>query len=80
MQHVHIQPKRTLAFSDIFRKQLGILSPNFTGLLHVPVCVRLQIFTQIISNSDEVMPYLARLPSVRFGRWWTFSAYNGGHT
>ena len=29
-QNVHHRPKRTLAFSDIFPKQLEIFSPNFT--------------------------------------------------
>ena len=33
--NVHRRPKRTLAFSDIFPKQLGIFSPNFTRLLNV---------------------------------------------
>ena len=37
----------TLAFSDIFLKQLGILSPHFTCLLHVAIYVRLQIFTKL---------------------------------
>jgi len=48
-----------LAFSDIFPKQLGILSPNFTCLLNIHMYARMQIFIQLpgISNSDEVMPY-----------------------
>jgi len=33
-QNVHHRPKRTLASCDIFPKQLGILSTNFTHLLH----------------------------------------------
>jgi len=32
-QNVRHRPKRTLAFSDIFPKQLEIFSPNFTRLL-----------------------------------------------
>jgi len=33
-----VSPKNpTLRFSDIFPKQLGIFSPNFTCLLHVPI-------------------------------------------
>ena len=39
-QNAHHRPKRTLAFSDTFPKQLGIFSPNFTRLLNVcrPLC------------------------------------------
>jgi len=33
VQNVHHRPKRMLAFSDIFPKQLGIFSPNFRCLL-----------------------------------------------
>ena len=47
VQNVHHRPKRTLAFSDVFPKQLGIFSPNFTRLLYVPTYVRLQIFIQL---------------------------------
>jgi len=46
-QNVHHRPKRTLAFSDIFPKQLGIFSPNYTRLLCVPMYVRLHIFIQL---------------------------------
>jgi len=46
-QNVHHRPKRPLAFSDIFPKQLVIFSRNFTLLLHVPIYVRLQIFIQL---------------------------------
>ena len=43
------QPKRMLAFSDIFPKQLqlGIFSPNFTCLLNVYVYACMQIFIQL---------------------------------
>ena len=44
VQNVHHRLKRTLAFSDIFRKQLGIFGPNFTHLLYVPIYARLQNF------------------------------------
>jgi len=45
-QNVHHRPNRTLAFSDIFPKQLGIFSTklSFTRLLHVPVHARVQFF------------------------------------
>jgi len=46
-QIFHHRPKRKLAFDDIFPKQLGIFSPNFTHLLHVPIYVRLQNFIQL---------------------------------
>jgi len=42
-QNVHHWPKRMLAFSVIFPKELGIYSPNFTRLLHVPIYARIQI-------------------------------------
>jgi len=47
VQNVHHQPKRTLAFSDIFPKQLGIFSPHFTRLLNVHIYARVQIFIQL---------------------------------
>jgi len=31
------RPDQTLKFSNIFPKRLGIFSPNFTCLLHVPI-------------------------------------------
>jgi len=46
-QDVHHRLKRTLAFSDIFPKQLGIFSPNFTHLLSVHRHDRMQIFIQL---------------------------------
>jgi len=46
-QNVHHQPKRTLAFSDIFPKQLGIFGQNFTYLFQVPIYARLQTFIQL---------------------------------
>jgi len=49
VQNVHHRPKCTLAFSDIFPKQLGIFSPNFTGLLNVHTYARMQIFIQLSS-------------------------------
>jgi len=47
VQNVHHWPKRTLAFSDIFPKQLGILGLNFKHLLHFPIYARLQIFIKL---------------------------------
>jgi len=47
VQNVHHRPKRTLAFSDIFPKRLGIFSPNFTYLLDVHICAKMQIFSQL---------------------------------
>ena len=45
--------------SDMFPRQLGIFSPNFTRLLNIHMHARMQIFIYflIISNCDEVMPY-----------------------
>jgi len=38
-----------MRFSDIFPKRLGIFTPNFTRLLHVPIYAKLglQIFIQL---------------------------------
>ena len=46
-----------LKFSAIFPKRLGIFSPNFTRLLHVPIYAGLQFFYSVTCNFDEVMPY-----------------------
>ena len=43
-QIVRHRPKCMLAFSDIFSKQLGIFSPNFTSLLNVHMHARVQFF------------------------------------
>ena len=47
VQDVHQRLKCTLAFSDIFPKQLGIFSPNFTHLLNVHTYARVQIFIHL---------------------------------
>jgi len=46
-QNVHHRPKCMLAFSDIFPKQLGIFSPNFTRLLNVHMYARMHILIQL---------------------------------
>ena len=46
-QNVHHRPKRTLAFSDIFPKQLEIFRPNFARLLNVFMYAIAQIFIQL---------------------------------
>jgi len=46
-QNVHHRPKCTLAFTDIFPKQLGIFTPNFTRLLNVHMYAIVQIFIQL---------------------------------
>jgi len=47
-QNFHHWLKCRLAFSDIFPKQIGIFSSNFTCLLHVPTYARLQFFIQLL--------------------------------
>jgi len=42
------------AFSDIFPKQLGIFSPNFTCILHVPIYAGLQIFIQLSATLTKL--------------------------
>ena len=57
-QNIQCESKKSsMRFSDIFPKRLGIVSPNFICLLHVPIYARSQLFYSIISNCDEVMPY-----------------------
>jgi len=51
MQDVHHRLKRTLAFSYIFTKQLGIFSPNFTHLLNVH---RMQNFIQLLATLTKL--------------------------
>ena len=47
-------PPRSLRFSDVFPKWLGIFSPNFTRLLHIPIYARLQIFTQLSATLTKL--------------------------
>jgi len=54
VQNVHHRPKRRLAFSTIFPKQLRIFHPNFTHLLHVSIYARLQIFIQLSPNLTKL--------------------------
>jgi len=42
------------AFSDIFPKQLGIFSPNFICLLHIPIYVGLQSFIQLSATFTKL--------------------------
>jgi len=53
-QDVHHRQKRTLAFSDIFPKQLGIFSPNFTHLLSVHTYTRMQIFVHLSQTMTKL--------------------------
>ena len=71
VQNVHHRPKRALAFSDIFPKQLGSFSPNFTCLLHVPMYVRLRIVIQL-------SPTLTKLCHIKCDHLACVSA-DGGH-
>jgi len=48
------QKKSPLKFSDIFLKRLGIFSPNFTRLLHLPIYAGLQIFIQLSANVTKL--------------------------
>jgi len=53
-QNVHHRPKCTLAFSDIFPKQLGIFSSNFTCLLNVYMYAWMQIFIQLPPTATKL--------------------------
>ena len=53
--YVQYESKKTLRFSDMFfSKRLGIFSPNFTRLLHVPIYARLQIFIQLSATLTKL--------------------------
>jgi len=52
-----------LRFSNICPERLGIFSPNFTGLLYVPVYARLQIFIQLSATLTKLCLIAARPPS-----------------
>jgi len=54
VQNVHHRPKRTLAFSDIFPKQLRIFGPNFTHLLSVPIYARVQICIRLSATVTKL--------------------------
>ena len=41
-------------FSDIFPERLGIFSPNFTHLLHVPICAGIHIFIQLYATLTKL--------------------------
>jgi len=43
--------KKILTF---FRKRLGVFSPNFTCLLHVPIYVGVQIFIQLSATLTKL--------------------------
>jgi len=75
-QNVYHRPKRMLAFSDIFPKQLGIFSPNFTRLLNVPMYARMQILFNYLQPWRSYA-ILSTTTQRAFG-WWTIWAYNGG--
>ena len=48
------QKNTPLKFSDIFRKRMGIISPNITLLLYVPIYAGLQIFIQLPSTLTKL--------------------------
>jgi len=82
VQNVHHRPKRTLAFYDIFPKQLGIFGPNFAHLLHVAIYSRLQIFIKLSPTITKLCHIKCDHPACvsTFNQWWTFWAYNGCRT
>jgi len=70
-QNVHHRSKRTLAFSNILPKQLGIFSPNFTCLLYIHTYARMQIFIQLSPTVTKLCHFKCDHPAC-------VSAY-GGH-
>ena len=79
VQNVYHWPKRTLLFSDISPKQLGIFSPIFTRLLHVPIYARIQIFIQLSPTVTKLCHIKCDHPAcVSVDGGQTFWAYYGG--
>jgi len=70
-QNVHHRPKRTLAFSDIFSKALGIFSPNFARLLNVHIYARKHIFIQLFPTMTKLCHIKCEHPAC--------VSVNGGH-
>jgi len=63
VQNVHHRPRRMLAFSDIFPKQLGIFSPKFTRLLNIHIYARIQIFMQLSPTVTKLCHIMCDLPT-----------------
>ena len=55
---VHIMcakcPPSAETHAGIFPKQLGIFSPNFARLLHIPIYARVQIFIQLSPTTTKL--------------------------
>jgi len=64
-------PKRTLAFFDIFHKQLGIFNLKFTRLIHDPIYAGVQIFIQLPATLTKLCDIKCDHPAC--------VAVNGGH-
>jgi len=71
VQNVNHRPKRTLAFSDIFLKQLEIFGSNLIDLLHVSIYTRLHIFIKL-------SPTVTKLCHIKCDHPACVSTY-GGH-
>jgi len=71
-QTVHHWPKRMLAFSAIFPKQLGIFTPNFTRLLPVPIYARMQIFIQLSLTMTKLCHIKCDHPACVSADGWHF--------
>jgi len=53
--HVQCESKNPPSgFLSIFSKRLGIVSPNFTSILYVPIYARLQIFIQLSATLTKL--------------------------
>ena len=70
-QNVHHWTKCTLAFSDIFPKQLRIFSPNFTSLLNVHIYVRIQIFIHLSPTVTKLCHIKCHHSACVSTLWWS---------
>ena len=65
-------------FLTFFPKRLGIFSPNFTSLLHVPIYARLQIFIQLSPTVTKLCHIKCDQPACVSADGGHFEHYNGG--
>jgi len=74
--HYYTVSKPPKFFSDIFPKQLGIFSPNFTCLFYVPIYAGLQSFIQLsatLTKSRHVKRdhhYMLKMSTIRWNTRW----------
>ena len=70
--------KRTQEFSEVFPKQLGIFSPNFTGLLYILIYARMQSVIQLPTTVTKLCHIKCDHPACVSADGGHFEHYDGG--